>query len=93
MIEKIMEHYDEALEEMMDAQKYVKLAMRTENMDDRNMYKMLAKQELEHEAMIEKSAERLLQGVGSEDMLHKVWHHLKKHLHDWKRDIEHKLEG
>ena len=91
MIGKIMEHYDEAIEEMMDAQKYMKLAMRTENAEDKNMYRTLAKQELEHEAMIEKSAERLISG--GDEMLHKVWDHLKKHLHDWKRDIERKLEG
>ena len=91
MIGKIMEHYDEALEEMMDAQKYMKLAKHTENAEDKNMYRTLAKQELEHEAMIEKSAERLISG--GDEMLHKVWNHLKKHLHDWKRDIEHKLEG
>lgn len=92
MIEKMMAHYDEALSEMMDAQKYVKLAMHAENPDDKSMYKTLAKQELEHEAMIEKSGDRLLTGDGTE-VLHKVWHHLKRHLHDWKRDIEHKLEG
>lgn len=93
IIDKIMEHYNEALDELMDAQKYQKLAMHAEQSDDMGMYKNLAKQELEHEGMIEKSAERLLSGIGTGDMLHKVWHHLKKHLHNWKRDIEHKLEG
>ena len=91
MLDKLMEHYSEALDELMDAQKYLKLAMRIENAEDKGMYKQLAKQELEHEAMIEKSAERLLSG--NEEMLHKVWEHLKKHLHDWKHDIEHRLEG
>mgnify|MGYP002508876410 CR=1 FL=1 len=89
-IELMMHHYEEALEELMDAQKYSKMAEHAESPDDKAMYRNLAKQELEHEAMIVKSGDRHF-GEIHEGNLKEVWMHLKKHLHNWKSDIEHKM--
>ena len=89
-IEVMMRHYEEALEELMDAQKYAKMAEHTEIQDDRTMYRTLAKQELEHEAMIVKSGDRHFNDI-HEGNLREVWMHLKKHLNNWRGDIEHRL--
>ena len=89
-IELMMQHYEEALEELMDAQNYSKLAIHTTNADDKTMYRNLAKQELEHEMMIVKSGDRHF-ADSHEGNLQEVWMHLKKHLHNWRSDIEHKL--
>jgi predicted Rossmann-fold nucleotide-binding protein len=93
-LEHIMELYEEALEELMDAQKYAKLAEHTEHPDERQMYHNLAKQELEHEAMIVSTADREVMNVadGEKETMRTVWHHLKKHLHSWREDIEHKIK-
>ena len=45
-IELMMHHYEEALEELMDAQKYSKMAEHAESPDEKAMYRNLAKQEL-----------------------------------------------
>ena len=89
-LEMMMEHYSEALEELMDAQKYVKMMAHASNPEDRTMYRTLAKQELEHEAMICKSVGNVINDR-SEPMLQDVWHHLKKHLMDWRGDIERRI--
>ena len=91
LIEKIMEHYEEALEELMDAENYAKLAGHTERMEDRRMYYTLAKQELEHEAMILASGDRLAADAPKDHSIHPVWDRLKKHLHHWRENIERKI--
>jgi precorrin-6B methylase 1 len=91
ILEHMMKLYEEALEELMDAQKYTKCYEHTEHMDDKSMYRTLARQELEHEAMIVKAGDRLFSGADASDSLHMVWHHLKKHLHDWRSSLEVRL--
>lgn len=87
VLEHMMHLYDEALEELMGAEKYTKCMEKSESAEDKSMYRGLAKQELEHESMLEKSADRLFT-AGSSDPMHTVWHHLKKHLHGWRAKIE-----
>lgn len=89
-LEMMMEHYSEALEELMDAQKYVKLMEHAETPENRNMYRTLAKQELEHEMMICKSVANVI-NERSEPMLRDVWNHLRKHLMNWRGDLEHRI--
>jgi hypothetical protein len=91
ILEHMMKHYNEALEELMDAQKYAKCAARATDAENKNMYRSLAKQELEHEAMIVKAGDRLFATADTADSLHMVWHHLKQHLTDWRSDIEHHM--
>lgn len=87
----LMEYYKEALDELMGAQDYGKHAKHSEMTDVKNMYKSMAKQELEHEEMLEKAAERLA-ATDTAGHLHEVWKHLAEHLHKWRGDILHHLE-
>ena len=88
VLDELMGFYNEALEELMDAEKYVKCYERSETAENKAMYKGLAKQELDHESTLEKASDRLFSGAGMNDQLHHVWHHLKKHLHSWRSKIE-----
>lgn len=87
VLEHLMDLYNEALEELMGAEKYAKCVEKSTTTEDKTMYRSLAKQELEHESALEKAAERLFSG-NTADPLHQVWHHLKKHLHGWRGKIE-----
>ena len=87
VLEHMMSRYDKALEELMDSENYTKCMEKSESAEDKSMYRGLAKQELEHEAVLEKSVDRLFP-AGSTDPMHMVWHHLKKHLHGWRSKIE-----
>ena len=88
----IMEHYDDALEELMGAQKYATTAMHCHDNERRHRYKVMAMQEMEHEATIEKEAEENAEEA-RHDLLSAVWMHLRKHLHSWRKDIETELEA
>lgn len=90
ILEHMMDLYNKALEELMDAEKYAKCMEKSETPEDKAMYRNLSKQELEHESVLEKSADRLFPSTGT-DSLHMVWHHLKKHLHEWRARIEMRL--
>jgi hypothetical protein len=85
-LEHIMEHYNEALDELMDAQKYARCADKAIDTDEKAMYIALAKQELEHEERIVKSADKIASNA-HDDMLHLVWKHLKKHVTEWRHSI------
>ena len=91
-LEAIMEHYDDALEELMGAQKYATTAKHCTDHERRHRYKVMAEQELEHEATIEKEGEDMAEEARHE-MISAVWMHLKKHLHSWRKDIESELEA
>lgn len=91
ILEHMMKLYEEGLDELMDAQKYTKCYERTEPAEEKSMYRTLAKQELEHESMIVRAGDRLFSGAQASDSLHMVWHHLKKHLSDWRSSLEMRL--
>lgn len=93
VLEHMMQYYNEALEELMDAQKYADCAEKADSQKRQMMYHNLAKQELEHEAALVEAGNQLFTGVDASDSLHMVWHHLKKHLHDWRGDIEYRLSN
>lgn len=87
-LEKLMGVYDDALEELMGAQKYINSADKAETSADKAMYHSMAKQELGHAHELCAVGDR----IAAEDaMLNIVWHHLKKHLSDWRADIERKM--
>lgn len=91
LVDRMMEHYEEALEELMGAQKYAKMSEHAQRQEDKRMYATMAKQEMEHASMICASGDRLVAEAPAEHPLHHVWDRLKKHLHDWKSDIERKI--
>jgi len=91
VIEHMMKLYEEALDELMGAQKYAKCSHRAENTDDKTMYRNMAKQELDHAHSLIKAGDRMFSGTDSADSLKMVWTSLRQHLLDWHGDIDHKL--
>ena len=87
-LDKLMGIYSEALDELMGAQKYAKCAHKAEDAQAKTMYHGMAKQELEHAHLLTESGHRVAAGDATLTM---IWEHLKKHLMDWRGDIEYKL--
>ena len=90
-IEHLMGLYEEGLDELMDAQKYVKKISKAANDDEKSMYKVLARQELDHAQMIIKDGDRLIERPDVHDMVKSVWQHLRTHLLDWHSDLYKKV--
>ena len=91
-IEHMMKLYEEGLDELMGAQKYEKYAHKSDNQEEKNMYRVMAMQELEHAHMLIKDGDKMFSHVEGADYLTTVWEALKKHLLDWHGDIERKLK-
>lgn len=87
----LMDMYEEALEELMGAQKYAKRAAASADADEKSMFRTMAKQELEHETMLLRDGDRISKGGSHADVMQIVWARLKKHLNDWRMDIERHL--
>ena len=88
-LDHIMEFYSEALDELMGAQEYAKKACHETNVESRNMYIRMSRQELEHADGLKTMATRV---AGDDRTLHTVWHHLQGHLDSWKDGIVEKLK-
>ena len=89
-MEHIMGLYEEGLEELMDAQKYWHTVMKSQSEDEKNMYKTLARQELDHAQMIIRDGDKVADKEPN-DMIKMVWRHLRGHLLDWHSDLHNKL--
>lgn len=89
VLEHMMKLYDEGLEELMDAQKYVQLHEKAVSEDERMMYRNLARQELEHAAVLCRAGDKLFNDHS--DSLYMVWASLKQHLHTWRSSLETRL--
>jgi hypothetical protein len=89
-MEHIMGLYEEGLEELMDAQKYWHKVMKAHSEDEKNMYKTLARQELDHAQMILRDGDKIAEKDANE-MVKMVWRHLRGHLLDWHSDLHNKL--
>lgn len=90
-MEHIMELYEEAIEELMDAQKYHHKAIKASNEDEKIMYKNLARQELEHAHAIVKDGDRCMEKDHATDSEKMVWKHLKGHVMNWHADLHNKV--
>lgn len=90
-MEHLMGLYEEGIEELMDAQKYVHKSMKANNEDEKIMYKNLARQELEHAQMLVKDGDRMVEKEGVNDMVKVAWKHLRGHLLDWHSDLLRKV--
>ena len=90
-LEHVMGLYEEGLEELMDAQNYVKKMHKAETDNEKNMYRVLAKQELDHAQMLVKDGDNLTDKEDAHDMVKRVWQHLRGHLLDWHSDLHNKV--
>ena len=90
-MEHLMILYEECLEELMDAQNYYHKSMKAVNEDERNMYKVLARQELEHAQMLIKDGDKLVEKDTTNEMVKVAWKHLRTHALDWHSDLHRKL--
>lgn len=88
-LDRMMEHYSEALDELMGAQTYAKRAHHAESADIRAKYLQMAKQELEHADNLKTMA---FAETKDNPMLGKVWGKLREHLDSWRDDIMEKMQ-
>ena len=84
-IEKLMEDYDLAIDELMEANKYARMVWKAETTERQSMFKDLAKHEMGHANSFIRSAEKT---AAEDPQLSTVWHHLSRRLDRWKADIE-----
>lgn len=91
-IAQVMALYDEALEELMGAQKYARCMAKAGSEKDRAMYKELAHEEVKHALTLSKAGGSALNEVEHDHSIHEVWTHLKRHIHEWADDIERQTE-
>lgn len=85
----IMEHYSEALEELMGAQGYANKACHAETADARAKYIHMSRQELEHAENLKSMAHMIAK---DNSVLMTVWGKLQDHLDDWKEGIMEKIK-
>lgn len=91
-VEHMMKLYEEGLDELMGAQKYAKMAMHASVSEEKNTYRNMARQELDHAKMIIQMGDRDFMGTNAMDSLNMVWKSLREHLLDWHSDIVKKLD-
>lgn len=87
-IDRMMDLYQEAIDEIMGAESYIKKARHAANREDKTTYLVMADQELGHAGNLENMAER---EVGEDSTLKTVWCKLKNNLNDWKESAKKKI--
>jgi hypothetical protein len=85
----IMEHYSEALEELMGAQAYAKKAYHAGTMEERTKYSQMSRQELAHAEELKQMA---MTRARNDTMLMAMWNHLQDHIDSWRENILEKLK-
>lgn len=90
-LERVLEKYKEALEELMGAQNYANAACHAKTMDDRNKYIEMSRDELKHADNISKMADMMVGGANDESASI-AWHALHMHIKDWSDRISEKLD-
>lgn len=86
-IEHMMKLYEEGIDELMGAKKYAKQANKSTNADEKNMYKNMARQELEHAQMLIRDGDRIYMSANVEESTRMIWQPLRDHLLEWHADI------
>lgn len=90
-LEHILEKYNDALEELMGAQRYAMKACHAESVEERNRYIEMSRDELKHADSISKMTDMVAAGA-NDAATTTVWHALRMHIEDWADRIEEKLE-
>jgi hypothetical protein len=94
-IKRVMDAYEEAQEELMGAQEYAKKMHYATDGENKSMYMMMARQELEHENKLLESGDREIRSMDADshrELMDYIWGEMKKQLHHWRHSIEVKLE-
>lgn len=87
-IDRMMELYQETIDEIMGAEDYVKKARHAEDQENKATYLIMADQELGHAKNLENMAEK---EVGEDSTLKAVWCKLKENLEEWKESTKKKI--
>lgn len=90
-LEHILDKYNDALDELMGAQRYAMEACHAENTDERNRYIEMSRDEIKHADNIAKMADMVAAGSNDESTK-TAWHALRVHIEDWSDRIHEKLD-
>lgn len=86
MLQHVLDMYDEMLEELMGAQKYVKESYKASSDDEKSMYQNMAKQEAMHAEFLMKSVDKKV-SESSDENVKVAWTSLRSHVCEWKEKI------
>ena len=86
-IEHMMKLYEEGLDELMGAQKYLKQSNRASSNEEKVMYRNMSRQELEHAQMLIRDGDRMFSGENALDSVDMVWKSLREHLLEWHNNL------
>lgn len=90
-LEHILEKYNEALEELMGAQRYATEACHAGSAEERTRYIEMSRDELRHADNIAQMADMVAAGSNDESTK-TAWHALRMHTDDWGDRIREKLD-
>ena len=95
MMQSLVERYKQCMEELQDAQKYLRLARKNWNDEDRDMFLSLADQEIGHYEVLRRSGENMLKrrsdsATSSEDhsAFREAWDALMSTSSQWANEIK-----
>lgn len=90
-LEHVLEKYNDALEELMGAQKYATDACHAQSMEEKQKYIEMSRDELKHADQISEMADMVVSG-SSDESAKIAWHALRMHITDWSDRIHDKLD-
>lgn len=94
MMQSLVERYKQCMEELQDAQKYLRLARKNWNDEDRDMFLSLADQEIGHYEVLRRSGENMLKRGGdssaTDDLsaFREAWDALMSTSSQWANEIK-----
>lgn len=90
-LEHVLEKYNEALEELMVAQRYAMEACHAKTAEERTRYIEMSRDELKHADNIAHMADMFAAGSNDESTK-TAWNALRMHIEDWSDRIREKLD-
>ncbi len=90
-LEHVLEKYNEALEELMGAQKYATDACHAKTAEERTRYIEMSRDEMKHADNIAHMADMVAAGSNDESTK-TAWNALRMHIEDWSDRIREKLD-
>lgn len=93
-MQSLVERYKQCMEELQDAQKYLRLARENWNDEDRDMFLSLADQEIGHYEVLRRSGENMLKSDGNSSTtddisaFREAWDALMSTSSQWANEIK-----